>query len=75
MAAITVNEMIASLQKMVDKNPEVGNMPCVYSSDDEGNYFDYIYCFPVEGFYIDKDFYSEVNNGNRDRKVNSVCIN
>ena len=33
----TVNETIKALQDIVALNPKFGELPCVYSHDDEGN--------------------------------------
>ena len=75
-----ISEMINNLQEIILKE---GDLPLVYSKDDEGNGFDYIYYSPTVGTYDGKrsgefrgDFDPEEDDdefGAYENKV--VCIN
>jgi len=43
---ITVNKMIEKLQELKDKG--YGELPCIYSSDDEGNSYQKVHNEPSE---------------------------
>lgn len=47
---ITVNEMIRELKELKDKG--YGDLPCIYSSDDEGNSYHLVNSEPSE-FLVD----------------------
>ena len=42
----SLNEYIKNLQEIVERDPENGTLPVIYSSDDEGNSYHLINCVP-----------------------------
>lgn len=69
MSKIMATEMIAELKRLVKK---YGDLPVVYSIDDEGNNFQTIYFTPSPGIYEDYDFRNEWSE---DEKPNAICVN
>lgn len=52
---ITVNNLIEKLQELKDKG--YGELPCIYSSDDEGNSYQKVYNEPSEYLVTDINEY------------------
>ena len=77
---MTLNEYVAELQTLISKNPKYGDMQLIYSTDDEGNNFNIVYCHHSPGFFQDEFFIPEVHFEDwedelNDLQVNSICIN
>jgi hypothetical protein len=79
-----LSEYIKTLQEIITKCPELGEMEAVYSIDDEGNAFHSVHCTGTPGnfrasnweFTSEEEWleYPEEYEG-RELKVNAVCIN
>jgi hypothetical protein len=72
-----LTEMIENLTKLIDTNPEYGNLIVVTAKDEEGNGFDKVFFEPSLGcfthnktFITDKEELEEYNG-----IINAVCIN
>jgi len=63
-----IGDVIRNLTKLRNKH---GNIPAVYSSDDEGNNFQHVYFEPTVGKLEENEFEDEV----LDDEVNAICIN
>lgn len=51
----TLNQYILELQELVKETPELGEMPCIYFADDEGNDWSYLYNSPCTARIVDGD--------------------
>jgi hypothetical protein len=83
---MTVNQTIKHLQDIVKLNPSFGNLPTIYSEDDEGNGYGNVISQPLlcqvhdindhnlklVGFYIEND---TNNDSILINDVNAVMIN
>lgn len=70
---ITLREYIEKLQELAKQNPNLKDLPIIYSRDDEGNQFQKVVYTAVPG-HIDK--VGEFRNENEtSKKTNCVCIN
>jgi len=67
-----LTEYIENLQNMLTEH---GDLEVVYSSDDEGNDFNKIYCGPSVGHYHNREFYEPNNEDEFDYDINAICIN
>lgn len=80
---LSVNDLIQSLQLLVNHNPKFGNLPIIYSNDDEGNSYQKIYNSPVltqveniDEYYLEVvGFYDEDSDEIALEDVNCVIIN
>ena len=77
---ITVNKLIEKLQEL--KNKGYGELPCIYSSDDEGNSFHKIYNEPseylvenIEEYYLESNFEYDDEDNVLDFEPNCIIIN
>lgn len=77
---ITVNKMIEKLQELKEKG--YGELPCIYSSDDEGNSYHKIYHEPSEylvedinQYKLETDFEYDEQDNVIDFKPNCIIIN
>lgn len=73
MKSRTITDLITDLEAIKEEH---GDLNLVYSRDEEGNSFDYVYFSPSVGHFADRDFstYEFMDEGD-DRPVNAVCIN
>lgn len=77
---ITVNKMIEKLQELKEKG--YGELPCIYSSDDEGNSYQKVYNEPseylvedVNEYELETDFEYDEQDNIIDFKPNCIIIN
>lgn len=77
---ITVNKMIEKLQELKEKG--YGELPCIYSSDDEGNSYQKVYNEPseylvedVNEYELEIDFEYDEQDNIIDFKPNCIIIN
>ena len=77
---ITVNELIEKLQKL--KNKGYGKLPCIYSSDDEGNSYQKVYNEPseylvedIEEYQLETAFEYDEQDNVIDFEPNCIIIN
>lgn len=70
---MTLKEHLDEINKLIESNPEVGNFPIIYSSDDEGNSYQPVWFKPtlVSVINLDQSYLEITNKG----KANAVCIN
>jgi len=71
MKPVKISRLIKNLQEILE---ERGDLNLVYSIDDEGNAFNYVYWDPTVGYYIDGEFLTE-DQDNGVGMENVVCIN
>jgi hypothetical protein len=69
---MTLKQYVELLNKLVEEGH--GNKEIVYSSDAEGNNFEYVLYAPAVGVFKDHGGYGEFDAGGKG-KVNAVCIN
>lgn len=78
---MTLKEFIRRIQEMADANPEILDYTVIYSSDDEDNSFQEVWCNASVGYYEDGEFVQLENSEDfEDREltkedVNAICIN
>ena len=82
---ITLNQHIEQLQNLIKDNPKLKDLPIVYSSDDEGNHFQYVNFKASAGCFIkkDQDYMTEIEiygdgvtpEDNSRLAINCTCIN
>lgn len=77
---ITVNKLIEKLQEL--KNKGYGELPCIYSSDDEGNSYQKVYNEPseflvedIEEYQLETAFEYDDKDDVIDFKPNCIIIN
>ena len=72
----TLREYIAHLRKFTRK---YGDLPVVYSRDDEGNGFQHIFYTPSLGHFDDWEFSQykpdDPDNECDKEEINSICVN
>jgi hypothetical protein len=68
----TLNEHIKTLQKLVEKDPTLGELPCIYFSDEEGNNWEYLRNNPCVATIHNS---VGVDTGVRNEIANAICIN
>ena len=61
-----------NINKLAEKYPD---LEVIYSSDDEGNYFDIVKFEPTLGEYNDREFYCYHELDQEEIKINAICIN
>jgi hypothetical protein len=74
---ITVNELIKELTNMVLEDKRIGDLPIIYSADDEGNAYQKVHNLPslyqVENI---EDYYLEISDVDEEsEEPNCVIIN
>lgn len=85
---MTLREYLDKLHKLIKDYPEYLDLPVVYSTDDSGNSFRYVYHNPSVGSYDveDRDFSSvwdqeewQLDQGVDESEINividSICLN
>ena len=77
---ITVNKLIEKLQEL--KNKGYGELPCIYSSDDEGNSYQKVYNEPseflvddIEEYQLESAFEYDEQDDVIDFEPNCIIIN
>jgi hypothetical protein len=77
---ITVNKLIEKLQELKDKG--YGELPCIFSSDDEGNFYQKVYNEPSEflvedinEYQLETAFQYDEQNDVIDFEPNCIIIN
>ncbi len=77
---ITVNKLIEKLQEL--KNKGYGELPCIYSSDDEGNSYQKVYNEPseylvedIEEYQLETAFEYDEQDNVIDFEPNCIIIN
>ena len=68
---MTLSDYINNLKKQVIANPEMLDLPIVYSSDDEGNQFHKVVYMATVGNYREDDNEYDTDGSTK----NAVCIN
>ena len=69
----TLSTYINNLQNLLDKH---GDIPIVYSSDDEGNYYDYVHYDPEAGMFNGTDYVGDTDEDYESSGFEPViCIN
>lgn len=67
----TLNRYILELQELVESAPHLGQLPCIYFSDDESNNWQYLRNSPCTALIEDGGVTTDVN----DNTANAICIN
>lgn len=73
-----LGELIQNLEDIVKDHPEYLDLDVVYSSDDEGNFYRYVYYSPSVGFYDEENKeFSNSTSGlwNRLEPKKVICVN
>lgn len=71
-----LKDWLKSLNEQVTENPEILEYDVVYSSDDEGNNFDFVHYNPTVGEFKEEEFgrgYYAFNSDSVNK--NAICIN
>jgi hypothetical protein len=67
----TLNQFILELQELVELAPHLGELPCIYFSDNEGNDWEYLRNSPCTALIEDGGVTTDVN----DNYATAICIN
>lgn len=66
-----LKDYIKKLTDIAEANPKALEYDVVYSTDDEGNAFNEVYCGPTTGYFDGCEFY----NQDSDQDDNAICLN
>ena len=66
----TLNQFILKLQELVKEEPKLGELPCIYFSDAEGNSWEYLRNSPCTALIEDGGVTTDVS----DNLANAICL-
>lgn len=73
---LTLKQYAKEIAKLIKERPELADIPCVYSRDEEGNGFDPVYFGPTPGNYHDGGFTTGPDDDSDvPIVINAICIN
>jgi hypothetical protein len=74
-----LKEWLNDLNKLIDANPEILELPVVYARDDEGNGYQYASYSPSLGAFdrLSREFYSQDQYEDQDDDLGEkvICLN
>lgn len=81
---MTLLELKNSVESLLEQNPEFANLPCIYSTDDEGNEYNMVNNFPTAAYiknpqanrFLDMvGYWDEVGGDIKKEDINCIIIN